>query len=84
MSAKEEMIVEIESAKERVTEAVTEMAGVIQKIAETQETVEAVMGETDDNFAAAKDQLEQATTAAEGLIHMMDQAITEVTAAGQQ
>lgn len=83
MSAKEEMIVEIESAKERVTEGITELQGVVAKIEETQTTVAAVMGSPDENFAHAQQVIEESMQTMLGITDTLDEAISAVGAAGQ-
>lgn len=85
MSAKEEMVVEIEMAKEKINEAITVMDGVISKIDETQTTVSAVMGEEDPNFAGAKNLLEEAKNVLFGVASdQLDDAIASVNMAGLQ
>jgi hypothetical protein len=84
MSAKEELVVEVESAKERIAEVVTEVNGVIERIAETQSTVEAVMGEPDQAFADAAEKLRGAAEAVLAVNDQLDEAINLINSAGQQ
>lgn len=84
MSAKEELVVEVESAKERIGEVVTEVNGVIERIAETQTTVEAVMGAPDPMFAEASEKLREAADAVLAVNDQLDEAINLINAAGQQ
>jgi chromosome segregation ATPase len=84
VSAKEQMVVEIESAKEKLGEAIQELQRVVSTIDETQETVEAVMGEADESFAAAKETLEAAESAVLAVNDQLDTAIGQVNEAGSQ
>lgn len=83
MSAKEEMVVEIEAAKEKIDEVIATMHEVLSKIEETQETVEAVMGEPDEHFAQAQELLKTVEEGTAQLIDTLNDAISAVNAAGQ-
>jgi exonuclease VII small subunit len=84
MSAKEQMVAEIESAKEKLGEAIQEFHTVMSTIDEAQEKVESVMGEADESFAAAKGTMEAAEAAVLAVNEQLDTAIGEVNAAGSQ
>ena len=83
MSAKEDMVVEIEAAKEKADEVIAAMREVLNTIEETQGTVEAVMGEPDEHFAQAAEMLETIEQGTNQLIETMNNAIAAVNQAGQ-
>lgn len=82
MSAKEDIIVEIEAAKEKTDEVIAAMRGVLDTIEQTQGTVIAVMGEEDEYFAQATELLETIATGTQQLLDVFDNAISAVNAAG--
>lgn len=81
MSAKEEMVVQIESAKEKIAEGMAEMVAVVARLGETQETVAAVMGEENENFGHAKQLLEESHDTLLGIGDTLDEVIESINGA---
>lgn len=83
MSAKEDMVVQIEAAKEKADEVIASMREVLNTIEATQGTVTTVMGEPDEHFAQAAEMLETIEQGTAQLIDTMNNAIAAVNQAGQ-